>query len=87
MITKDKIQHFLAGFIISAIIGLFNSIFGLILAILAGVGKEVYDYVSNRYYQGKHTVDLYDCLATVLGGLIGYNVVHSFNLYVNIIHF
>ena len=75
MITKDKIQHFLAGFIISAIIGLFNSLLGLILAILAGVGKEVYDYISNRYYQCKHTVDLYDCLATVLGGLIGYNVI------------
>lgn len=76
---KDKIQHFLAGFIISAIIGLFNSIFGLILAILAGISKEIYDYISNKYYSGKHTVDLYDCLATVLGGLIGFIILKFFN--------
>ena len=71
MITKDKIQHFLAGFIISTIIGLFNSIFGLILAILAGIGKEIYDYLSNKYFNGKHDVSWYDFIATSLGGIVG----------------
>lgn len=72
MITKDKIQHFLAGFIISAIICLFNSLLGFILAIIAGISKETYDYLSNKYFNGEHDVSWYDFLATSLGGFVGY---------------
>ncbi|NLO71963.1 MAG: hypothetical protein GX102_13670 [Porphyromonadaceae bacterium] len=39
----DKIYHLVAGFIISLIFGFINPILGLALAIIAGVGKEIYD--------------------------------------------
>lgn len=64
----DKKLHIYAGIIIS-IIGacLFKSaLFGFLLAFAAGILKEIYDKVS-----GKGTVEGLDCLATMLGGLLG----------------
>ena len=62
----DKIYHLVAGFIISLIFGLINPVLGLILAIIAGVGKEIYDK-----YIKKSVIDPLDVIATVLGGVLG----------------
>ena len=62
----DKIYHLVAGFIISLIFGLINPVLGLALAIIAGVGKEIYDKKIK-----KSVIDPLDVIATVLGGVLG----------------
>ena len=62
----DKIYHLVAGFIISLIFGFINPVLGLILAIIAGVGKEIYDKKIK-----KSVIDPLDVIATVLGGILG----------------
>ena len=63
----DKKLHILAGFLISLIIGyLFNPIIGLQLSLLAGIGKEIYDYCDHGGF------DVFDMLATWCGGVVGY---------------
>jgi uncharacterized membrane protein len=64
---KDKLYHLIAGFAIALLIALLiNPTLGIVTAILAGVGKEVYD----KYYK-KSTPDPLDALATIVGGIIG----------------
>ena len=62
----DKIYHLVAGFIISLIFGLINPVLGLALAIIAGVGKEIYDKKIK-----KSVIDPLDIIATVVGGVLG----------------
>ena len=62
----DKIYHLVAGFIISLIFGFINPVLGLILAIIAGVGKEIYDKKIK-----KSVIDPLDVIATVVGGVLG----------------
>ena len=49
---------------------LFRSLFGygLLLAVLGAVTKEIYDY----RHPESHTADWKDAVATTLGGLLGY---------------
>lgn len=65
-IPVDKIYHCLGGVILFAIGQLFG--YGLLLAVVVGFLKEVYDY----FHQDKHTPDVWDWIATSLGGLLGY---------------
>ncbi len=62
--TKDKRDHLMIGFSV-AVIGsiLFAPITGLLLAILAGVLKEVWDF------SGRGTVEYADFIYTVIGGV------------------
>ena len=62
----DKIYHLVAGFIISLIFGLINPVLGLALAIIAGVGKEIYDKKIK-----KSVIDPLDVISTVVGGILG----------------
>lgn len=61
----DKKLHFLCGFIISLLIGLYNPLYGLSAGMIAGVAKEVYDYLD---YGGP---DIKDFLATAVGSILG----------------
>jgi hypothetical protein len=68
MIAEDKIKHFIVGaiiFIISIIFGL-SQLVGLIFVSAVAVGKEVYD----QQYPEIHSVELFDVLATVAGGIV-----------------
>jgi hypothetical protein len=68
-IQYDKKLHFIAGLLISLAVSIaINPTCGLLTAMIAGVAKEVKDYLD---YGGP---DALDCLATWLGGLIGYAV-------------
>ena len=68
---KDKKLHIAAGFIIGSIGAcLWGAPFGFGLAVLAGLGKEVYDKIS-----GKGTPEAFDSLATVVGGFIGAGII------------
>ena len=75
--AKDKRMHFLAGFSITTLSGLFLLIFldfswghwvGLVLATIVGAFKEyVYDY---RWKKG--TPEHMDFIVTVLGGILAF---------------
>lgn len=67
-LAKDKTLHFNAGLALAIVFGaFFGAIVGLLLAVAAGVGKEVYDY-----YTGKGTPELADVMYTWLGGVVGF---------------
>lgn len=65
--TKDKLYHLIAGFVISLIFGLFNPIAGLIIAVGAGFTKDV---VWDLYLK-RGTFEVLDIFATVIGAIMG----------------
>lgn len=76
-IPHDKKLHLAAGAAVAVaalVLGLGETV-ALGLAALAGVGKEVYDWVVNRRRKAKgltplHTVDHYDAIVTLVGGAL-----------------
>ena len=60
MMTIDKLYHFIAGLILSLIGGYFNPLYGLIIGISAGIGKEVYDYYDYGIKFGYGDLVLFD---------------------------
>jgi hypothetical protein len=67
-LPHDKALHFIVGVLIYAAAHFVSPVVGMIAVTVAAVGKEVYDY-ANR---DKHTPDLWDAVATVLGGAAGF---------------
>ncbi len=68
-IPYDKKLHFIAGMLISLAVSIaINPTCGLLTSMVAGVVKEIKDYLD---YGGP---DVIDCLATWLGGGVGYAV-------------
>ena len=63
-IEKDKLLHFVAGSLVYASSSWFLGYYSLALVVAVAIGKEVYDH----YYNG--TVDVYDAVTTVLGGIV-----------------
>ena len=70
MIPTDKKYHFIAGVIVCILVSLIfkNPMYGLIASVIAGIGKEIWDY----FDYGKF--DFADALATWVGGIAGYIV-------------
>ena len=70
-IPPDKQGHFIAGqaAFIAAFLLSWNPLYGLVASCIAGIGKEAYDKIIKK---GK--VDVFDAIATILGGLILYLV-------------
>lgn len=65
MIAQDKILHFIAGALIAGLVGYFTApVAGFVAAALVGLAKESYD----MRHPAKHTADVLDFVATVLGG-------------------
>ena len=80
-IPQDKKKHFVAGFAIAAVVSLFAGyIVGLLVAILAAAGKEIYDKVS-----GKGTPELLDFVATVAGAIAAVAVSVAISALFNIV--
>jgi len=65
-IPHDKALHFIAGILLFAVGNVFSVSVGLALAFIYAIGKEVWDSFGNG------TVDLYDALWTIGGGIVGY---------------
>lgn len=65
-IYNDKVMHLIVGFIICASIGVYNILYGITFCILAGIGKEIYDYFDYGRYDYK------DMLSTWLGGILAF---------------
>lgn len=64
MMQLDKITHALAGAAIAAALLPWGVIPALLAVIVAAVGKELWDA------QGHGTPDVYDAMATVIGGVL-----------------
>jgi len=73
MIAKDKIYHFIAGFLIALVTYAITQDINkaLNITIVVGVLKEVYDRVS-----GKGTCEVLDAIATIVGGGIVCGVIY-----------
>ena len=65
-IQIDKQAHFFAGAAIASTITLYcgNAVWGLGACVVAAIGKELYDAT------GRGTPDVWDAVATVLGGAV-----------------
>ncbi len=69
-IAIDKKLHLGAGLVLGLAFGA-TPLVALGVVVLAGVGKEMYDFVANKYMGTTHDVSVYDALATVVGGGVG----------------
>lgn len=69
-IPADKQGHFISGFILFFLLLACQvpALFAVAGVSLVGVAKEVYDH----YHPLEHTADVYDWLATTLGGVAGF---------------
>ena len=69
-IPKDKLYHFIAGFLLCVLFTLINDpITGIGASIGAGIMKECYD----RYDYGKF--DFADMIATWIGGCVAFTLI------------
>lgn len=64
---QDKLAHFAVGVIVFAITHFIGPLVGMLAVVLAAVGKEIYDW----FHRNKHTPDIWDAVATILGGTVG----------------
>jgi len=71
-IPCDKLGHFVAGVFIYAIFHFVSPLFGLVVVAVAAIGKEIYDYDRDRINGNKRTPDIWDTVATMLGGVLGF---------------
>jgi len=67
-IPCDKLGHIVAGLFIYAVCHFITPLFGLAMVFLAATGKEIYDYIN----KDKHTPDVWDAIATLIGGLLAF---------------
>jgi len=67
-IPQVKAGHFIAGLLIYAPLHFIDPVVGLLGVAVAAVGKEVYDYL----HRDTNTPDVWDAVATMLGGVIGF---------------
>jgi hypothetical protein len=66
-LSIDKQAHFFSGLALCLAVALFFGAYaGLAVAVLAGIGKEVYDIY------GRGTPDIFDAVATSAGGALGF---------------
>ena len=70
-LQHDKVLHLIVGLILCLIAGVLTTpAMGLLLGVIAGIIKEIYD----KYNNG--TVDVLDSFATTLGALVGFYILY-----------
>lgn len=68
MMKKDKALHFIAGLaIVLVLTPLIGAVYSLIVCVFVAVAKEVYD----SFFPKTRHAEVWDAVATVLGGLAG----------------
>lgn len=69
-IPQDKSAHFFSGMLLFVLLLLCQlpATFAMLAVSLIGVAKEIYDH----YHPLEHTADVYDWLATTLGGVAAF---------------
>ena len=74
----DKLYHFVCGLGISLLVGVIAykiglnqpEAYGFVVAIIAGAAKETFDAIKAKEWS-VHTWDVFDFLATCVGGFAG----------------
>lgn len=64
---QDKVIHFCGGYILATVFPILPT-HGLLLSLIVGKAKEMYDFK----HQDKHTYDKWDMFATWSGGVLGF---------------
>ena len=67
IVPQDKFMHFLSGFILGIILTPFIGWASILWVSAIACAKEIYDYI----HPDKHTADIWDWVATSLGGILG----------------
>ena len=70
-VPADKQMHFICGLVIAALLTPFIGAYSIVVVAIIALLKEIYDYL----HKDIHTPDLWDWVATVLGGLVGFVIV------------
>ena len=67
-IPSDQVYHFAGGvLLVAATVPFVGVLSGFLTVVIIGAAKEGYDYL----HRDKHTPDVWDAVATALGGLVG----------------
>ena len=66
-VPVDKFMHFISGLLIAVILTPFIGFYSVLIVALIALAKEVYDYL----HPDLHTADIWDWVATTLGGIVG----------------
>lgn len=76
-LPQDKANHFVYGAVIYAVVfGVLALLkmpatyYAFAVVALFGVGKEIVDYLQNRYQGAHHGIEALDALATIAGGAV-----------------
>jgi hypothetical protein len=70
-IPADKQQHFLSGAILGIVLTPFIGAYSIVVVAVIAALKEIYD----ARHPDKHTADIWDWVATSLGGVLGYTLI------------
>ena len=70
-VPLDKFMHFICGFIIAAVLTPFIGFYAVVVVAIIALLKEIYDAL----HPDKHTADIWDWVATTLGGLVGFVII------------
>jgi hypothetical protein len=66
-VPADKQMHFICGLVIAALLTPFIGAYSIVVVAIIALLKEIYDYL----HKDIHTPDLWDWVATSLGGVLG----------------
>jgi hypothetical protein len=67
-VPADKQAHFICGLVIAALLTPFIGAYSILVVAVIAALKEIYD----ARHPDKHTADIWDWVATTLGGLVGF---------------
>lgn len=67
-VPDDKVRHFAVAVILYAAVQWWNALAALAVVAVVAVVKEIYD----RMHKDIHTCDVWDAIATILGGVAGF---------------
>lgn len=67
-VPVDKFMHFISGLVIAALLTPFIGAYSIVVVAIIALLKEIYDYL----HPESHTADIWDWVATTLGGLVGF---------------
>jgi hypothetical protein len=66
-VPADKQMHFIGGLVIAALLTPFIGAYSILVVAVIAALKEIYDAL----HPDKHTADIWDWVATSLGGVLG----------------
>ena len=70
-VPADKQAHFICGLVIAALLTPFIGAYSIAVVAIVALLKEIYD----ARHPDKHTADIWDWVATSLGGVLGYTLI------------